>query len=90
MSTQTTKLDLKKTAAAAALSLAGEDALGLDAGAMEAFTAAKHDRLDFQDWKIMFNNELTNNATLAKQPAASAIATGKVKPANIPANSGSN
>jgi hypothetical protein len=81
MSTQITKLDLKKTAAPAAIALAGKDALGIDAGALEAFAAAGHDRLDFTDWKTMFANEMANNAMLAGQPTVSAVAAAKVKPA---------
>jgi len=79
--TQTTNLDLKKTAVTAAWNLQGKDQLQTDAGALEAFTTAGHADLDYPQWRSFFSAELTANVPLATQLTVAAKAAAAVKPA---------
>ena len=80
----TTLFDLNETAASAAKTSLGKDALGTESIKLEAFTAAGHDRLDFEKWQQFFADHRANYATLQtqKSPATlAALAAAKTTPA---------
>jgi hypothetical protein len=76
----TTLFDLNQTAASAAVTAMAEDPLGVEGIKLEAFTAARHDRADFQQWESYFTNHLRNFIALSKSPSPAATAAKQAGP----------
>lgn len=90
----TSLFDLNQTAANAAISALGKDALGTESIMLESFDAAGHDRADFSQWKGYYENHVRNYTQLKATPSpaakaaqqAEAVATAAAKTAAANAN----
>jgi len=85
----TTLFDLNQSAATAAVTALGKDALATESLKLEAFTASAFDRADFSQWQAYFTNHVANYTSLQAQPSpatkaaniAAAAATAKANAA---------
>ncbi|MGC9940712.1 MAG: hypothetical protein ABSE48_02695 [Verrucomicrobiota bacterium] len=68
----TTLFDLNQTAAVAAVTALGKDALSVESIKLEAFTAAGHDRVDFSQWESYYANHVRNYTALKATPSPAA------------------
>jgi hypothetical protein len=65
----TTLFDLNQSAATAAVTALGKDALATESLKLEAFTASAFDRADFSQWQAYFTNHVANYTSLKAQPS---------------------
>lgn len=86
MSTKNTTLfDLNQTAASAAQTALGKDALSVDSIKLEAFNAAGHDRLDYPVWEGFFTGHTQNYASLQSHKSPATLAAEAAAKAATPA-----
>lgn len=70
----TTLFDLNQTAATAAQTALGKDALAIESIKLEAFSAAGHERADFEQWRTFYDSHLANYTALKSRPSPATLA----------------